>query len=194
MINENYGIGTLRKHASLRKCRRIANQQIMPTKGRDLCHSLASPVRISHYAVKYGQPVESGGAPGGVGTMLTGVAHFTNHAESHAGFCHGGSMTSVMDDIIGWTAFHVTGRCLPWSGYTAQINVSLQCPIAVETYLKVVGMVTKWEGRKVWVHARLVVGEGCEAGKNEAMKIVHCNAEGLVILKRGGENAFKQIS
>eukprot|EP00584_Thalassiosira_punctigera_P009060 CAMPEP_0172528942 /NCGR_PEP_ID=MMETSP1067-20121228/3153_1 /TAXON_ID=265564 ORGANISM="Thalassiosira punctigera, Strain Tpunct2005C2" /NCGR_SAMPLE_ID=MMETSP1067 /ASSEMBLY_ACC=CAM_ASM_000444 /LENGTH=188 /DNA_ID=CAMNT_0013312921 /DNA_START=85 /DNA_END=648 /DNA_ORIENTATION=- len=75
-------------------------------KGTDLCHSRQSPVRISHYGVQY--------RDGGIGTTLTGVVHFTNSAESHAGFCHGGSMTSVMDDVIGWTAFHVTGACVPW--------------------------------------------------------------------------------
>ena len=29
---------------------------------------------------------------GGVGTILTGVVHFTERAESHQGLCHGGSM------------------------------------------------------------------------------------------------------
>mmetsp|Transcript_1781 Transcript_1781/g.3596 ORF Transcript_1781/g.3596 Transcript_1781/m.3596 type:complete len:82 (+) Transcript_1781:517-762(+) len=51
-------------------------------KGKDLCHSSTAPVRISHYAVQY-----SGND--GVGTTISGVAHFTPHAESHAGFCHG---------------------------------------------------------------------------------------------------------
>lgn len=92
-------------------------------------------------------------------------------------------MTSVMDDIIGWTAFHVTGQCLPWSGFTAQINVKLQRPVAVDTYLKIVGTIIKWEGRKVWVHARLVGGM-CSEEEDAAGEIVHCTAEGLVILKK----------
>ncbi|KAL7482063.1 hypothetical protein ACHAW6_007744 [Cyclotella cf. meneghiniana] len=140
-------------------------------KGRDLCHSKSSPVRISHYAIQY--------ADGGVGTTLTGIAHFTTQAESHAGYCHGGSMTSVMDDIVGWTAFHVTGSCLAWSGFTAQINVSLKQPIAVGTCLKIVGKVVGWEGRKVWVDASLL---DVQEDDNES---IHCTAEGLVILKRG---------
>ena len=115
-----------------------------------------------------------------MGTTLTGLVHFTKNAESHAGYCHGGSMTSVMDDIIGWTAFLVTGQCIPWSGFTAQVNVSLKRPIAVGTYLKVVGKIQKFEGRKVWIHAELLlVGDG-----NNKDDILHCTAEGLVILKR----------
>mmetsp|Transcript_34686 Transcript_34686/g.58899 ORF Transcript_34686/g.58899 Transcript_34686/m.58899 type:complete len:252 (+) Transcript_34686:192-947(+) len=141
-------------------------------KGTDLCHSKKSPVRISHYAVRYKE--------GGIGTTLTGVCHFTNNAESHAGFCHGGSMTSVMDDVIGWTAFLVTGKCVPWSGFTAQVNVSLRRPVAVGSYLKIVGKITKWEGRKVSIYAQLLVGED----NGERPDIVHCSADGLVILKK----------
>ncbi|KAL7546126.1 hypothetical protein ACHAWF_009468 [Thalassiosira exigua] len=140
-------------------------------KGTDLCHSIESPVRISHYGVRH--------EAGGVGTTLSGAVHFTSGAESHAGYCHGGSMTAVMDDVIGWTAFLVTGKCIPWSGFTAQVNVSLRRPIAVRSYLKVVGRITKWEGRKVWIHSQLIHG-----GDEDGEGTVHCTAEGLVILKR----------
>lgn len=88
-------------------------------------------------------------------------------------------MTSVMDDVIGWTAFHVTGTCIPWSGFTAQVNVSLRRPIAVGSYLKVVGTIVKWEGRKVWIHSQLLL-----VREEEEDDIEHCTAEGLVILKR----------
>jgi predicted thioesterase len=83
-----------------------------------------------------------------------------------------------MDDIIGWTAFHVTGRLNPWSGFTAQINVSLKRPIAVGSVLKMIGRVVRWEGRKVWVDAALV------AVQDNDCEIEHCSAEGLVILKK----------
>lgn len=139
-------------------------------KGTDLCHSATSPVRISHYAVQYND------SKGGVGTKLTGVAHFTQKAESHSGYCHGGSMTSVMDDVIGWTSFFNSGECVPWSGYTAQVNVSLRRPIPVGSYLKIVGEITKMEGRKVWISSCLVCG-------NDDSQ-VYCTAEGLTILKK----------
>ena len=138
-------------------------------KGTDLCHSVTSPVRISHYAIQYKDN-------GGVGTKLTGVAHFTPNAESHSGYCHGGSMTAAMDDVIGWTSFFVTGQCVPWSGFTAQVNVSLRRPIPVGSYLKIAGEITKTEGRKVWISSCLVCGND----DNE----VYCTAEGLAILKK----------
>lgn len=138
--------------------------------GTDLCHSATSPVRCSHYAIQYKDN------NGGVGTTLTGVAHFTPNAESHSGMCHGGAMTSVMDDVIGWTAFHVTGQCVPWSGFTAQVNVSLKRPIPVGSYLKIVGEIIKTEGRKVWIASCIVCGDDNDK--------VYCTAEGLVILKK----------
>jgi len=139
-------------------------------KGSDLCHSATSPVRISHYAIKYID------INGGVGTKLTGVAHFTPRAESHSGYCHGGSMTSVMDDVIGWTSFCVSGKCVPWSGFTAQVNVSLKRPIPVGSYLKIVGEIIKTEGRKVWISSCLVCGNDDN--------LVYCTSEGLAILKK----------
>jgi hypothetical protein len=91
-------------------------------------------------------------------------------------------MTSVMDDVVGWTAFHVTGRCIPWSGYTAQVNVALRRPVNVGSYLTIRGTVVKWEGRKVWIHSKLLSREDGDDGKDE--EYVHCTAEGLVILMK----------
>ena len=140
-----------------------------------MCHSIHSPVRVSHYGVQY--------KDGGVGTILTGICHFTSAAESHMGHCHGGSMTTVMDDVIGWTAFCSKKEPMPWSGFTAQVNVSLQRPIVVDSYLKIEGIVTLIEGRKVWIKATL---SSAEEGEHEGDDSVHCTADGLVILKREG--------
>ena len=84
------------------------------------------------------------------------------------------AVTAVMDDVVGWTAFHVRGECQAWCGFTAQVNCKLMKPIEVNTYLKVVGVVSNWQGRKVWVHAKLVSED----------EEVHCTCEGLVILKK----------
>ena len=98
-------------------------------------------------------------------------------------------MTSVMDDVVGWTAFHVTGTCRPWSGYTAQVNVTLKRPVSVGSYLTVSGRIVKWEGRKVWIRSKLVSStreEDDDENENESSseEIVHCTAEGLVILMK----------
>jgi acyl-coenzyme A thioesterase PaaI-like protein len=164
--------------------------------GSDLCHSRHSSVRISHYTISYNDShsnttLMTDGGRGGVGTKLTGLCHFTESAESHKGYCHGGSMTAVMDDIIGWTAFCVTGQCIPWSGYTVQINVTLKHPVQIGSYLILRGAIVKWDGRrKVWVEATLF-SNGCCSSSDEMKienkcsddeEIVYCTAEGLVLL------------
>lgn len=91
-------------------------------------------------------------------------------------------MTAAIDDVIGWTAFNALGVCLPWSGHTVQVNVALKRPIPIGSYLKIVGEIAKIEGRKVWVHAKLLGENRDEDDEDKA--ILHCAAEGLVILKK----------
>jgi acyl-coenzyme A thioesterase PaaI-like protein len=145
-------------------------------KGRDLVHGVDAAVRILDYHVNTNTNHPAGG--GGVGTTLTGVVHFTPRAESHAGYCHGGSMCSVMDDVIGWCGFMVTGTCQPWSGFTVQVNTSLQKPVPVGAFLVVVGTITSVERRKVSVDAKLMDTSGEEV-------VVHAMGQGLVIVNKG---------
>jgi hypothetical protein len=79
--------------------------------GKDLVRD-ASPVRVSEYCVAYGNSDNAlpGFSRGGVGPFSPELPHL-HRAESHRGFCHGGSMTSVLDDVIGWCAFMTTGEC-----------------------------------------------------------------------------------
>ena len=137
--------------------------------GNDYVHGPAAGVRIVGYVLS--------GA--GVGTKLVGAAHYTANAESHKGLCHGGSMTSVMDDVIGWVGFCVTGQCVPWCGFTVTVNVSLKNPVPVGSWLRVEGVITAVERRKVHVKASLVA-PACN-GEDEK---VHCTADGLFILKK----------
>uniref|UniRef100_A0A7S1C0T2 Thioesterase domain-containing protein n=1 Tax=Corethron hystrix TaxID=216773 RepID=A0A7S1C0T2_9STRA len=88
----------------------------------------------------------------------------------------GGSICAVFDDILGWVGFISSGTLRPWSGFTAQVNVSLKKPVSVCSVLKLEGGVSEREGkRKIRVWARLFDPQG---------GIVHAEATGLFILKR----------
>lgn len=87
-------------------------------------------------------------------------------------------MCSIMDDIVGWCAFLTTGQCLPWSGFTVQMNTSLRRPIMVNTHLVVVARIVKIQRRKVTVKAELMDPMGGE-------DLRHATAEGIVVLNRG---------
>jgi acyl-coenzyme A thioesterase PaaI-like protein len=147
--------------------------------GRDLVHDNDAPVRVMNYYVRYGRGID--GVPsstsGGNGTTLVGVAHFTRRSESHRGYCHGGSMCSLLDDVIGWVAFLVTGECRPWTGFTVQVNSSLRRPIPVDSVLLVRATITNVVRRKVSVEAAIVDPDDDDA--------VHATGSGLVIINRG---------
>ena len=103
-------------------------------KGSDLIHNRQSKaVRIMHYF--WDKESEE----------LTGIANFGAWAESGRGYCHGGAMTSVLDDVLGHTCFCASSG--PWDGATVQVNAKLLRPIAVGSTLKVTGKVVKRVGR-----------------------------------------------
>ena len=111
-------------------------------KGRDLCHNVdGNAVRILSYYWR----AET--------QELVGVVWFGPDAESHRGLCHGGAMTSLMDDVCGHTAF-VSGVA-PWCGATVQVNVSLKKPIKVGQVLRITGKVASVQKRKVKITAVL---------------------------------------
>ena len=89
---------------------------------------------------------------------LTGVVRFGEATESHRGLCHGGAMTSLMDDLLGHIAFIEAGDA-PWSGATVQVNVKILKPVKVGSVLKITGRVTKRERKKVFIKATLSGGD-----------------------------------
>jgi acyl-coenzyme A thioesterase PaaI-like protein len=132
-------------------------------KGHDLCHNHneqqgGNAVRVLQYYFDEAN------------TQMTGVVWFGPDAESHRGLCHGGAMSSLMDDFCGHMAFVDK----PWSGATVQVNVSLKKPVKVGSVLRIHGRIRKKEGRKVHVEAVLDDGAANDP-------VVYAVLEGLSI-------------
>jgi hypothetical protein len=104
-------------------------------------------------------------------------------------------MCSVLDDVIGWCAFTVTGECRPWSGFTVQVNTNLCKPIPINTTLLVQATVTNFERRKVSIEAILfdpsMIGPAGESeplvniDNQQHLRVIHATGSGMVILNRG---------
>jgi len=98
-----------------------------------------------------------------------------------------------MDDAIGWAGFCVSGQCIPWSGYTVQVNTSLIKPVPVGAWLKVKCTIVKVERRKVFLQASLTdpgpTSEKLEPdvsdSTEEVVEVTHARADGLFVLNRG---------
>ena len=134
--------------------------------GEDYMHSKSSPVEIFNYILLQHNETNE--------IQLESIVYFKSRSESHQGLCHGGTMCAVMDDIIGWVGFCESGSCIPWSGYTVQINTSLKKAIPINSILKVEGWIERREGnRKIHIKARLINEE----------KEEHAVATGLFLKK-----------
>lgn len=138
--------------------------------GRDYVHSLTAACRIVEYCLL--KPEETSGTSF---PTLHGLCVFTPGAESHRGFCHGGALCALMDDCIGWLGFCSSGECLPWSGFTVQIDTSLKKSVPVGSVLAIEGSIESISGRKVWCTAKLV---------DPLSGSIHCECRGLFLTNK----------
>jgi hypothetical protein len=135
--------------------------------GRDFCHNKhGTAVRVLSYY--YDDALE----------VLTGVVWFGPDAESHRGLCHGGAMSSLMDDFCGHVAFISSDA--PWSGATVQVNVTLKKPVPIGSVLRIVGKVYKRDRRKAFVEAVLDDG-GASIENISGEPVAYAALEGLSI-------------
>eukprot|EP00927_Polykrikos_kofoidii_P061623 TRINITY_DN56460_c0_g1_i1.p1 TRINITY_DN56460_c0_g1~~TRINITY_DN56460_c0_g1_i1.p1 ORF type:complete len:290 (+),score=38.34 TRINITY_DN56460_c0_g1_i1:93-872(+) len=142
----------------LREWSDVAWRQKCGWQGVDLIHRTGSAVHVPCYY--YSCETRT----------LQGPAVFGTAAESHRGLCHGGAMTSVIDDVLGHVGILSAGMG-PWNGATVQVNCQLKKPVCIGQTLLVRGCVSRQEGRKVFVEATLLD----EAGDTYA------TGEGVVI-------------
>mmetsp|Transcript_163558 Transcript_163558/g.298347 ORF Transcript_163558/g.298347 Transcript_163558/m.298347 type:complete len:249 (-) Transcript_163558:125-871(-) len=103
--------------------------------GWDLIHGPQSAVYIPIYYLNTAEKV------------LRGPVTFNPTSESHRGFCHGGAMTSAMDDVLGHICFMAVGQG-PWTGATVQCNVKMMKPVRIGQTLLLEGKVTNVEQKK----------------------------------------------
>jgi acyl-coenzyme A thioesterase PaaI-like protein len=118
--------------------------------GHDLVHSArASGPRIVGYWVERAT------------RTLVGIVRFGPGCESHRGLCHGGAMCSVLDDVLGHTAFISDGAAKgPWSGATVQVNCKLKKACRVGAVMKVWGRVRERKGRRAFIDGGLEAEDG----------------------------------
>jgi len=115
--------------------------------GSDLIHGSSSAIQIPCYYYSREEKV------------LRGPVTFGPGSESHRGLCHGGAMTSALDDVLGHVCFLGTGHG-PWSGATVQVNCKLAKPVQVGQTLLIEGRVAKQEKKKVFIEGVLKDEEG----------------------------------
>lgn len=96
------------------------------------------------------------------GTITTEVT-LTISEQGPPGHAHGGALAAILDEIMGTAAWHAGFMVL-----AANINIDFRLPVPLGVELKVQGVVTGHDGRKVFTRSELylpdcriaVIGKG----------------------------------
>ncbi|KAF0695487.1 Aste57867_13704 [Aphanomyces stellatus] len=89
-------------------------------------------------------------------TSTTSVVHFGDKLCGHPGIVHGGCISTVFDELFGWTMIWMTGKV----GFTANLSVNFRKPLPATTFGIIYTELDKKEGRKLFMKARLEDNDG----------------------------------
>ncbi|RDW76461.1 PaaI family thioesterase [Aspergillus mulundensis] len=84
-------------------------------------------------------------------TLVT-FFYLGSRVSGHPGIVHGGFLATLLDEGMGRCAFPVLPSKV---GVTANLNVDYRRPAMANSYFVMRAQVTKSEGRKAWVEARI---------------------------------------
>ncbi|KAF0695488.1 Aste57867_13705 [Aphanomyces stellatus] len=109
-------------------------------------HSLNIPGKYEAFDV-YGRNDKEG--------IVSGV-YFGKKLCGHEGIVHGGCISTILDELFGWTMFWMTNQV----GFTANLSVNFRKPLPVDTFGIITSELDRRERRKVFMKARLEDNDG----------------------------------
>ncbi|EQC27838.1 hypothetical protein, variant 3 [Saprolegnia diclina VS20] len=86
----------------------------------------------------------------------TSFVHFGNSLCGHEGIVHGGCISTICDELFGWTMYWIMDK----AGFTANLNVNFRKPLPAQTLAIVTTELERIEGRKVYLKAKVQDAEG----------------------------------
>ncbi|EQC27837.1 hypothetical protein, variant 2 [Saprolegnia diclina VS20] len=89
-------------------------------------------------------------------TQTISLVHFGEKLCGHTGIVHGGCISTVCDELFGWTMYWITGNV----GFTAYLNVNFRKPLPTQTSGIIYTELDRREGRKVFMKARVEDNDG----------------------------------
>eukprot|EP00533_Pseudo-nitzschia_delicatissima_P009133 CAMPEP_0116084930 /NCGR_PEP_ID=MMETSP0327-20121206/4058_1 /TAXON_ID=44447 /ORGANISM="Pseudo-nitzschia delicatissima, Strain B596" /LENGTH=167 /DNA_ID=CAMNT_0003575895 /DNA_START=162 /DNA_END=665 /DNA_ORIENTATION=+ len=86
--------------------------------------------------------------------VLLAKVDFGTHLNGHGGYVHGGIMSLMFDDVMGWGC----DRVLPKdkTPVTANLSINFRKPLLASSKVHIQVILEKWEGRKLFWKARMV--------------------------------------
>jgi uncharacterized protein (TIGR00369 family) len=118
--------------------------------------------------------------------------HFTplRRHEGYDGTVHGGIVTALLDETMGWAIFHQG----IW-GVTARINVTFRKPVRVGEELRIVGEVVRKRSRAIETHGTVARGDREVLAEADATFLVMPEDRQRELEQRysGTEQAFARV-
>lgn len=98
-------------------------------------------------------------------------AEFTPSAahEGYPGYLHGGITCAVLDEAMGWAAYHLSSGAL---AATARLQIKFRRPIFIGEPLTVKASITRKSSRHLWTQATMKRKDGKLAAEATAIMVI----------------------
>ena len=99
------------------------------------------------------------------------IAEFTPCAvhEGYPGYLHGGITCALLDEAMGWAAYHLSSGAL---AVTARVQIKFRRPLLIGEPLTVTASITRRSTRHLWTEATVKRKDGKPAAEATAIMVV----------------------
>jgi uncharacterized protein (TIGR00369 family) len=99
------------------------------------------------------------------------IAEFTPSAvhEGYPGYLHGGITCALLDEAMGWAAYHLSSGAL---AVTARVQIKFRRPLLIGEPLTVTASITRRSTRHLWTKATIKRKDGKPAAEATAIMVV----------------------
>jgi uncharacterized protein (TIGR00369 family) len=98
-------------------------------------------------------------------------AEFTPSAahEGYPGYLHGGITCALLDEAMGWAAYHLSSGAL---AVTAKVQIKFRRPLLIGEPLTVAACITRRSTRHLWTEATIKRKDGKLAAEAAAIMVI----------------------
>jgi uncharacterized protein (TIGR00369 family) len=89
--------------------------------------------------------------------------------EGYPGYLHGGITCAVLDEAMGWAAYHLSSGAL---AVTARVQIKFRRPLLIGEPLTVSAAITRRSTRHLWTEARVKRKDGKLAAEATAIMVI----------------------
>jgi uncharacterized protein (TIGR00369 family) len=89
--------------------------------------------------------------------------------EGYPGYLHGGITCALLDEAMGWAAYHLSSGAL---AVTAKVQIKFRRPLLIDEPLTVTASITRRSTRHLWTEATIKRKDGKPAAEATAIMVI----------------------